>query len=117
MAMTAIAIQIPSVTGPLFQHGRKQLVAPAYRHTLAGEISPGPLDPIVSVVAGIIARMFDSEGDSRGGLGGQSDAGLIDEMGAAWRAESMAIARRLAAVGELYARRAVQWVERDMWGG
>lgn len=36
-------------------------------------------------------------------------------MGAAGRAESAAIARRLAAVGELYARRSVEWAERKLW--
>lgn len=40
---------------------------------------------------------------------------LIDVMGEAARAESAAIARRLAAVGELYARRSVQWAERELW--
>jgi hypothetical protein len=43
-----------------------------------------------------------------------SDADLIDEMGAAYRAESAAVARRLATVGELYARRAAQRVEREL---
>lgn len=40
---------------------------------------------------------------------------LIDAMGQASRAESAAIARRLAAVGELYARRSRQWGERELW--
>ena len=44
-----------------------------------------------------------------------SDADLIDAMGAAARAESAAVARRLAAVGELYARRAVEWEGRELW--
>ena len=44
-----------------------------------------------------------------------SDADLIDAMGASARAESAAIARRLAAVGELYARRAVEWADRELW--
>lgn len=44
-----------------------------------------------------------------------SDASLIDAMGEAARAESAAVARRLAAVGELYARRAVEWAERELW--
>lgn len=44
-----------------------------------------------------------------------SDAGLIDSMGLASRAESAAIAGRLAAVGELHARRAEQWAERELW--
>lgn len=46
---------------------------------------------------------------------GVSDADLIDAMGQAVRAESMAVARRLAAVGELYARRAAEWTERELW--
>ena len=44
-----------------------------------------------------------------------SDAGLIDAIGETGRAESVAIARRLAAIGELYARRAVEWKERELW--
>ncbi len=36
-------------------------------------------------------------------------------MGEATRDESTSIALRLLAVGELYARRAVQWVERGLW--
>ena len=40
---------------------------------------------------------------------------LIDAMGRASRAESAAIATRLAAVGELYARRSVEWAERELW--
>jgi len=40
---------------------------------------------------------------------------LVDAMGEASRAESAAIARRLAAVGELYARRSVEWTERQLW--
>ena len=44
-----------------------------------------------------------------------SDAALIDAMGDAVRDESAAIARRLAAVGELYARRAVEWADRELW--
>ena len=55
-----------------------------------------------------IECMFDT-------LVGGSDAELIDAMGVASRAESVAIARRLAAVGELYARRSVQWAERALW--
>ena len=43
------------------------------------------------------------------------DAALIDAMGDATRAESMAIARRLAAVGELDARRARELAERRLW--
>jgi hypothetical protein len=44
-----------------------------------------------------------------------SDAGLIDAMSESVRAESVAIARRLAAVGELFARRAVEWEDRALW--
>lgn len=44
-----------------------------------------------------------------------NDAALIDAMGEAARAESVAIARRLAAVGELYARRAGEWADRELW--
>ena len=52
--------------------------------------------------------MFDSDGL-------ESEGQLIDSMGEAARAESAAIARRLAAVGELYARRALEWQERELW--
>jgi hypothetical protein len=45
----------------------------------------------------------------------ESDAALIDAMAEAARAESVAIARRMAAVGELYARRAVELVECEFW--
>ena len=38
---------------------------------------------------------------------------LVDVMGEATRDESTAIAQRLLAVGELYARRAVEWAERN----
>lgn len=44
-----------------------------------------------------------------------SDVALVDAMGAAARAESAAIARRLSVVGELHARRAEQWSERELW--
>ncbi len=44
-----------------------------------------------------------------------SEADLIDVMGEASRDESTAIAQRLAAVGELYARRAAEWAERNLW--
>lgn len=44
-----------------------------------------------------------------------SDAGLIDVMAESARAESSAIARRLAAVGELYARRAVELQDCELW--
>lgn len=44
-----------------------------------------------------------------------SDAELIGGMGAAARAESAAIAQRLAAVGELFARRSVEWADRELW--
>ena len=43
------------------------------------------------------------------------DAALIDAMVEAARAESAAIARRLTAVGELYARRAVELAECELW--
>ena len=43
------------------------------------------------------------------------DAALIDAMGNATRSESMAIARRLAAVGELDARRARELAECKLW--
>lgn len=45
----------------------------------------------------------------------ESDADLIDAMGEFSRAESAAIAGRLAAVGELFARRSVEWEERGLW--
>ncbi|MGI9163984.1 MAG: DUF222 domain-containing protein, partial [Mycobacterium sp.] len=45
----------------------------------------------------------------------EDNAGLIEAMSAAVRAESAATARRLAAVGELYARRAVEWSDRELW--
>lgn len=44
-----------------------------------------------------------------------NDVALIDVMGQSARDESAAIARRLAAVGELYARRAVEWADRELW--
>ena len=44
-----------------------------------------------------------------------SEVGLIDGIGAASRAESAAMARRLALIGELDARRAVELVERRWW--
>ncbi len=52
----------------------------------------------------MIASMFD-----------ESDVGLLEVMGEATRDESTSIALRLLAVGELYARRAVEWVERGLW--
>lgn len=45
----------------------------------------------------------------------RSDSDLVEVMGEAARAESAAVARRLAAVGELYARRSVEWAERELW--
>ncbi len=45
----------------------------------------------------------------------RSDAALIDGIGAAKRAESAAIARRLAAIGELDALRTVELAERRLW--
>jgi hypothetical protein len=53
----------------------------------------------------MIASMFELE----------SDVGLLEVMGEATRDESTSIALRLLAVGELYARRAVELVERDLW--
>jgi hypothetical protein len=44
-----------------------------------------------------------------------NDADLIDAMAEASRAESAAAARRILAVGELYARRSVEWSERELW--
>src|SRR5215510_14206639 len=44
-----------------------------------------------------------------------SDAALIDGIGVASRCESAALARRLALIGELDARRAVELVERGLW--
>jgi hypothetical protein len=44
-----------------------------------------------------------------------TDAALIDLMGEATRSESVAIARRLAAVAELDARRARELAERTLW--
>ena len=44
-----------------------------------------------------------------------TDADLIGTMGEAARAESAAIARRLAAVGELLARRTIEWADRELW--
>jgi hypothetical protein len=44
-----------------------------------------------------------------------ADGELIDVMGEATRDESTAIAQRLLVVGELYARRAVEWSERALW--
>ena len=46
----------------------------------------------------------------------ESDVGLLEVMGEATRDESTSIALRLLAVGELYARRAVELVERNSWG-
>lgn len=44
-----------------------------------------------------------------------TDGELATAMAAEARAESAATARRLAAVGELYARRAVEWADRQLW--
>ncbi|ORB68618.1 hypothetical protein BST47_01515 [Mycolicibacterium tusciae] len=57
----------------------------------------------MSVYDGIFAHMFD----------GLSDFGLIEEMGEASRQESRCIARRLAAVAELFARRTSELAELD----
>lgn len=43
------------------------------------------------------------------------DAHLIEAMAEASRTEAAAAARRLAAVGELYARRASEWADRKLW--
>ena len=43
------------------------------------------------------------------------DAALIDAMAESARAESAAVAGRLTAVGELYARRAAEWADRQLW--
>ena len=45
----------------------------------------------------------------------ESDVDLLEVMGEATRDESTSIALRLLAVGELYARRAVELVERNLW--
>ena len=44
-----------------------------------------------------------------------TDAALIDAMGEATRDESAATARRFALIGELDARRAREWEERNLW--
>jgi len=44
-----------------------------------------------------------------------TDSALIDAMGEATRDESAAIARRFALIGELDARRAQEWAERNLW--
>lgn len=44
-----------------------------------------------------------------------SDAHLVEAMAEAGRTEAAAAARRLAAVGELYARRASEWADRKLW--
>jgi hypothetical protein len=44
-----------------------------------------------------------------------TDAALIDAMGGAAREESAAVARRFALIGELDARRTVEWDERNLW--
>lgn len=59
----------------------------------------------MSAGAAIIECMFDR----------CSDGVLIDAIGRDSRAESAAAARRLAAIGELFARRAVEWAERTIW--
>ena len=45
----------------------------------------------------------------------ESDVGLLEVMGEATRDESTSIALRLLAVGELFARREVELVERGLW--
>jgi hypothetical protein len=59
----------------------------------------------VSADDGIIESMFEAVADPE----------LIDVMGEATRDESTAIAQRLAAVGELYARRAAEHPECELW--
>ena len=54
---------------------------------------------------GTIERMFEDF----------ADAALIDAMGAATREESAAVARRFALIGQLDARRAREWEERNLW--
>jgi hypothetical protein len=44
-----------------------------------------------------------------------TDASLVDAMGDATREESAAVARRFALIGELDARRAREWEERNLW--
>jgi hypothetical protein len=44
-----------------------------------------------------------------------TDAALIDAMGEATRDESAAVARRFALIGQLDARRAKEWEERNLW--
>src|SRR5690349_20439434 len=73
--------------------------------------SPAPFDeshpqvpdffPGLSVVRGIIEHVFE----------GVSDVELVDFMGEETREESAAMGRRLAAVGELFARRKQQYVD------
>src|SRR5687768_3384656 len=45
----------------------------------------------------------------------ESDVGVLEVMGEATRDESTSIALRLLAVGELFARREVELVERGLW--
>jgi len=66
---------------------------------------------------GIIENMFDLELPDVKALCGRDDAGLVDAMRDAARLESAAIARKLAAVAELYHRRlgAQDAEDREQW--
>jgi Domain of unknown function (DUF222) len=61
--------------------------------------------------------MFDIEFPDLTSVRGLDDAGLIDAMGAAARLESAVMARRLAAVAELYRRRLAEQdaEDREQW--
>ena len=60
----------------------------------------------MSYPGGIIESVFECS----------SDVDLIELMGEATRDESSSIALRMLAVGELYARREVELIERALWG-
>ena len=61
----------------------------------------------MSVGGGILERMFDPVRSSLlDTFGGATDADVVTSIGAAAREENAACARRLEAMGELYARRA-----------
>ena len=61
---------------------------------------------LLSGVSGGIERMLED----------LEDAAVVDVLGAAARAENVACARRLAAMGELYARRCPEWdTDRARW--
>ena len=59
----------------------------------------------MSVAGGIIERMFEQ----------LPDAALIDAVGEAMRAESVAVARRFGLIGELDARRTRELAESNLW--